>query len=55
MSNFIDSVRHTIKKYNMIISGETVIVGVSGGADSVGTTGCACVSAGGVAEAGCSA
>jgi tRNA(Ile)-lysidine synthase len=35
MSSFLDSVRSTIKKYNMIKSGDTIVIGVSGGADSL--------------------
>ena len=35
MSSFVDNVLATIKKNNMIKSGDTVIIGVSGGADSL--------------------
>ncbi|MDF2890458.1 MAG: tRNA lysidine(34) synthetase TilS [Clostridia bacterium] len=35
MKNFIDSVKATIEKYEMIKSGDIVVVGVSGGADSL--------------------
>ena len=32
---FIDKVKETIKKNNLINSGDRVLIGVSGGADSV--------------------
>ncbi|MDF2532295.1 MAG: putative ATPase, partial [Clostridia bacterium] len=35
MKNFIDNVKATIEKYEMIKSGDIVVVGVSGGADSL--------------------
>lgn len=35
MSSFVDNILVTIKKNNMIKSGDTVIIGVSGGADSL--------------------
>ena len=35
MNNFLRSVYKTVKKYNLIAPGDTVLVGVSGGADSV--------------------
>lgn len=35
MNSFIDNVRVTIEKYNMINSGDAVVIGVSGGADSL--------------------
>lgn len=35
MNSFLNSVYKTIKKYNLISPGDTVLVGVSGGADSV--------------------
>ena len=35
MNSFLKNVLKTIKKYNLITPGDTVLVGVSGGADSV--------------------
>lgn len=35
MDSFVDSVKATIQKHHMIKSGDTVVVGVSGGADSL--------------------
>ena len=35
MNDFILSVEETIKKFNMIQNYDTVVVGVSGGADSI--------------------
>ena len=33
--NTIDTVKKTIKNHNMLSMGDTVVVGVSGGADSI--------------------
>jgi len=35
MGSLVDNVRRTLKRYDMINSGDTVVVGVSGGADSL--------------------
>lgn len=35
MNSFVDGVRSTIEKNNMIESGDTIVIGVSGGADSL--------------------
>ncbi|OGO76748.1 MAG: tRNA lysidine(34) synthetase TilS [Clostridiales bacterium GWB2_37_7] len=35
MNSFVDNVKSTIEKHNMIKNGDTVVVGVSGGADSL--------------------
>ena len=35
MSEIITKINDTVKKYNMLSKGDTVVVGVSGGADSM--------------------